>query len=72
MIQGIKQLSIDDSVEFTDNISEADVMLALQSKLKKNSRLQAAARSHGISIYVAKVNLSIVNVAFPYSSSSYN
>ncbi|CAI9787720.1 unnamed protein product [Fraxinus pennsylvanica] len=56
MIQGIKQLSIDDSVEFTDNISEADVMLALQSKLKKNSRLQAAARSHGIPIYVAKAN----------------
>ncbi|CAA2981621.1 uncharacterized protein ycf45 [Olea europaea subsp. europaea] len=56
MIRGIKQLSIDDSVEFTDNISEADVMLALQSKLKKNSRLQAAARSHGIPIYVAKTN----------------
>lgn len=54
-MQGIKQLNIDDTVEFTDNISEADVLLALQSKLKKNSRIQAAARSQGIPIYVTKV-----------------
>lgn len=58
MIQGIKQLNIDDAVEFTDNISEADVLLALQSKLKKNSRIQAAARSHGIPIYVTKTSSS--------------
>lgn len=55
MIQGIKQLNIDDAIEFTDNISEADVLLALQSKLKKNSRIQAAAKSHGIPIYMTKV-----------------
>ena len=43
-MQGINQLNIDDTIEFTDNISEADVLLALQSKLKKNSRIQAAAK----------------------------
>lgn len=55
MVQGMKQLKIDDAIEFTDNISEADVLLALQSKLKKNSGLQAAARSRGIPTYVSKV-----------------
>ena len=59
MIQGMKQLKIDDAIEFTDNISEADAMLALQSKLKKNSRIQAAAHSHGIPIYVTKVRVPI-------------
>ncbi|XP_060209290.1 protein SEEDLING PLASTID DEVELOPMENT 1 isoform X2 [Lycium barbarum] len=58
VMQGMKQLNIDDAVEFTDNISEADVLLALQSKLKKNSRIQAAARSHGIPIYVTKTSSS--------------
>ncbi|KAK4486666.1 hypothetical protein RD792_006724 [Penstemon davidsonii] len=56
MEQGIRQLKIDDTIEFTDNISEADVLFALQSKLKKNSRLQAAARSRGIPIYVSKTS----------------
>ncbi|XP_027061641.1 protein SEEDLING PLASTID DEVELOPMENT 1-like [Coffea arabica] len=56
MIQGMKQLKIDDAIEFTDNISEADAMLAMQSKLKKNSRIQAAAHSHGIPIYVTKAS----------------
>ncbi|XP_075075994.1 protein SEEDLING PLASTID DEVELOPMENT 1 isoform X2 [Nicotiana tabacum] len=58
VIQGIKQLNIDDAIEFTDNISEADVLLALQSKLKKNSRIQAAAKSHGIPIYMTKTSSS--------------
>ncbi|KAF3669767.1 putative transcription factor TCP4-like [Capsicum annuum] len=58
VMQGIKQLNIDDAVEFTDNISEADVLLALQSKLKKNSWIQSAARSHGIPIYVTKTSSS--------------
>lgn len=57
-MQGINQLNIDDTIEFTDNISEADVLLALQSKLKKNSRIQAAAKSHGIPIYVTKTSSS--------------
>ncbi|KAK4373953.1 hypothetical protein RND71_004630 [Anisodus tanguticus] len=58
VMQGIKQLNIDDTIEFTDNISEADVLLALQFKLKKNSQIQAAARSHGIPIYVTKTSSS--------------
>uniref|UniRef100_A0A5B7ARP5 AAA+ ATPase domain-containing protein n=1 Tax=Davidia involucrata TaxID=16924 RepID=A0A5B7ARP5_DAVIN len=56
VIQGIKQLEMDDVVEITDNISEADALLALQSKLKKNPRIQTAAKSHGIPIYVTKTN----------------
>ncbi|KAL0306566.1 UNVERIFIED_CONTAM: protein SEEDLING PLASTID DEVELOPMENT 1 [Sesamum radiatum] len=56
MLQGMKQLKIDDTIEFTDNISEADVLLALQSKLKKNSGLQAAAKSRGIPTYVSKTS----------------
>ncbi|XP_052179093.1 protein SEEDLING PLASTID DEVELOPMENT 1 [Diospyros lotus] len=56
VMQGIKQLKMDDEIKITDNISEADALLALQSKLKKNSRIQAAARSHGIPIYVTKTS----------------
>ncbi|KAL0399451.1 UNVERIFIED_CONTAM: protein SEEDLING PLASTID DEVELOPMENT 1 [Sesamum radiatum] len=56
MVQGMKQLKIDDTIKFTDNISEADVLLALQSKLKKNSGLQAAAKSRGIPTYVSKTS----------------
>ncbi|PIN20877.1 hypothetical protein CDL12_06433 [Handroanthus impetiginosus] len=56
MVQGVKQLKIDDTIEFTDNISEADVLFALQSRLKKNSGLQAAARSRGIPTYVSKTS----------------
>ncbi|CAL5377037.1 unnamed protein product [Camellia sinensis] len=57
VIQGIKQLEMDDEIKLTDNISEAHALLALQSKLKKNPRIQAAARSHGIPIYVTKMQL---------------
>ncbi|KAA8523976.1 hypothetical protein F0562_010593 [Nyssa sinensis] len=56
VIQGIKQLEMDGVVEITDNISEADALLALQSKLKKNPGIQAAAKSHGIPIYVTKTS----------------
>lgn len=56
MIQGIRQLKMDDTaVQLTDNISEADALLALQSKLKKNPGIQAAAKSHETPIYVTKV-----------------
>lgn len=66
MIQVIKQLRMDDAaIWLTDNISEADALLALQSKLKKNSRIQAAAKSHDIPIYVTKV---LITVAFLASS----
>ncbi|RZC69059.1 hypothetical protein C5167_032145 [Papaver somniferum] len=54
VIQGVKQLKADDRVELTDNMSEADAVLALQAKLKKNPRIQAVAKSHDKSIYVTK------------------
>lgn len=54
--QAIKQLKLNDAaIELTENISEADALLALQSKLKKNSRIQAAVKSHNTPIYVTKV-----------------
>lgn len=54
-MQGIKQLKMDSTVRLTDNIGEADALLALQSKLKKNSHIQAAAKNLHIPIYVTKV-----------------
>ncbi|KAL3652609.1 hypothetical protein CASFOL_002290 [Castilleja foliolosa] len=59
VIQGVKLMKLENRIAFTDNISEADVLLALQSKLKKNSRLQAAARSRGIPTYVSKTSSSV-------------
>ncbi|XP_014494549.1 uncharacterized protein ycf45 isoform X1 [Vigna radiata var. radiata] len=57
VIQGIKQLKINDAaIQLTDNISEANALLALQSKLKKNPGIQAAAKSHDIPIYVTKTS----------------
>ncbi|GMH05594.1 hypothetical protein Nepgr_007434 [Nepenthes gracilis] len=56
VIQGIKKLKLDDIIELTDNISEADVLLALQSKIKKNPRIEAAAKSHDIPVYVTKTS----------------
>ncbi|KAF4348634.1 protein SEEDLING PLASTID DEVELOPMENT 1 [Cannabis sativa] len=58
VIQGIKQLKIEDntSISLTNNISEADAVLALQSKLKKNPRIQAAFKSHNIPIYMTKTS----------------
>lgn len=47
----------DVALQLTDNISEANALLALQSKLKKNSGIQAAAKSHDIPIYVTKVTI---------------
>ncbi|GMP86155.1 hypothetical protein CsSME_00039039 [Camellia sinensis var. sinensis] len=47
---------MDDKIKLTDNINEAHALLALQSKLNKNPRIQAAARSHGIPIYVMKTS----------------
>lgn len=56
VIQGINQLKMDAAVRLTDNISDADALLALQSKLKKNAKIQAAAKSHDIPIYVTKTS----------------
>lgn len=56
MIQGIRQLKVENSVEITDNLSEADALLALQAKLKKNPKIQAAAKSHDLPIYITKTS----------------
>ncbi|XP_028755552.1 uncharacterized protein ycf45 [Neltuma alba] len=62
IMQAIKQLKMNDwALQLTDNISEANALLALQSKLKKNPRIQAAAKSHDIPIYVTKTS-SLVQV----------
>jgi hypothetical protein len=45
----------DADLQLTDNISEANALLALQSKLKKNSRIQDAFKSHDIPVYTTKV-----------------
>ncbi|GAB4849413.1 hypothetical protein Ancab_004210 [Ancistrocladus abbreviatus] len=60
-MQGIKKLKLDDEVELTDNIIEADVLLAQQAKIKKNPRIQAVARAHGMPVYVTKTS-SLVHV----------
>ncbi|KAG0450739.1 hypothetical protein HPP92_026538 [Vanilla planifolia] len=56
VLHAIKQLEIEETFVLTDNISKADALLALSSKLKKNSKIQAAARSKGIPIFVTKTN----------------
>ncbi|XP_024628507.1 protein SEEDLING PLASTID DEVELOPMENT 1 isoform X2 [Medicago truncatula] len=57
VIQGVKQLKMNDAdLQLTDNISEANALLALQSKLKKNSKIQAAFKSNDIPIYVTKTS----------------
>ncbi|KAK3426924.1 hypothetical protein EUGRSUZ_F03249 [Eucalyptus grandis] len=57
IIQVVKQLNLgEDVIQLTDNISQAHALIALQSKLKKNPGIQAAARSHGIPTYVTKTS----------------
>ncbi|OMO74838.1 hypothetical protein CCACVL1_16433 [Corchorus capsularis] len=55
-IEGLKKLKMDATVRLTDNISEADAMLAQLSRLKKNSGIQAAVKSHNIPVYVTKTS----------------
>lgn len=43
-------------VTLTYNISEADAVIALQSKLKKNSQIQAAVKSQDIPVFFVKTN----------------
>lgn len=56
------QFKSDYAIQVTDNISEAHAILALQPKLKKNSRIQAVAKSHDIPIAVIKTS-SMLNMA---------
>uniref|UniRef100_M8ASP2 Phosphotyrosine protein phosphatase domain-containing protein n=1 Tax=Aegilops tauschii TaxID=37682 RepID=M8ASP2_AEGTA len=43
-------------ITLTYNISEADAVIALQSKLKKNSQIQAVLKSEDIPVFFAKTN----------------
>lgn len=60
MVQAIRELKKNDTIGLTDNISKADGLLALHSKLKKNSRIQVVAKSRDIPIYVTKVAMCIL------------
>jgi hypothetical protein len=54
-LQAIKQLELEDIVTLTYNISEADAVIALHSKLKKNSQIQAVVKSQDIPVFFVKV-----------------
>eukprot|EP00268_Persea_americana_P033975 TRINITY_DN33604_c1_g1_i6.p1 TRINITY_DN33604_c1_g1~~TRINITY_DN33604_c1_g1_i6.p1 ORF type:complete len:666 (-),score=139.09 TRINITY_DN33604_c1_g1_i6:391-2388(-) len=56
VVQAIRELKKNDTIGLTDNISKADGLLALHSKLKKNSRIQVVAKSRDIPIYVTKTS----------------
>ncbi|KAF8732930.1 hypothetical protein HU200_015280 [Digitaria exilis] len=55
-LQAIKQLELEDVVTLTYNISEADAVIALHSKLKKNSQIQALVESQDIPVFFVKTN----------------
>ncbi|CAL5046101.1 unnamed protein product [Urochloa decumbens] len=55
-LQAIKQLNLEDVVTLTYNISEADAVIALHSKLKKNSQIQAVVKSQDIPVFFVKTN----------------
>ncbi|KAK8939192.1 hypothetical protein KSP39_PZI010978 [Platanthera zijinensis] len=56
VLQAIKLLEREETILLTDNISKADALLGLQSKLKKNSQIQSLARSYNIPVFVTKTN----------------
>ncbi|KAH0467556.1 hypothetical protein IEQ34_002589 [Dendrobium chrysotoxum] len=56
ILQAVKQLEMEETIVLTDNISKADAVLGLHSKLKNNSQIQTLARSYDIPIYVTKKN----------------
>ncbi|XP_015694431.2 protein SEEDLING PLASTID DEVELOPMENT 1 [Oryza brachyantha] len=55
-LQAIKQLELEDVITLTYNISEADAVIALQSKLKKNAQIQAVVKSQDIPVFFTKTN----------------
>ncbi|XP_006300819.2 uncharacterized protein ycf45 isoform X1 [Capsella rubella] len=59
VLQAIKQLDMETAVELTDDISEAEALLALQAKIRKNPRIKSLATSHSIPVYVTKTNSGI-------------
>ncbi|XP_074564516.1 protein SEEDLING PLASTID DEVELOPMENT 1 [Curcuma longa] len=54
VMEAIKHLGIDEMIKITDNISEADAFIAWHAKLKRNSHIQAVAKSSGIPVFVTK------------------
>ncbi|CAM8906362.1 unnamed protein product [Rhodiola kirilowii] len=56
LLQVTHRFKSDYRIQVTDNISEADAILALQPKLKKNSRIQAVAKAHDLPISVIKTS----------------
>ncbi|KAJ3708965.1 hypothetical protein LUZ61_012670 [Rhynchospora tenuis] len=54
--EAIMQLGMDGIVKTTDDMSEADALLALSSKIKKNQHIEEFAKSQGIPIFVTKTN----------------
>ncbi|KAK3128431.1 hypothetical protein QOZ80_6BG0461530 [Eleusine coracana subsp. coracana] len=61
-LQAIKQLELEGVVALTYNISEADAVIALQSKLKKNSQIQAVVKSQDMPVFFVKTN-SLVQIS---------
>ncbi|KAJ4798160.1 P-loop containing nucleoside triphosphate hydrolases superfamily protein [Rhynchospora pubera] len=54
--EAIMQLGMDEIIKTTDDMSEADALLALSSKIKKNQHIEEFAKSRGIPIFVTKTN----------------
>ncbi|KAJ1704446.1 hypothetical protein LUZ63_004225 [Rhynchospora breviuscula] len=54
--EAIMQLGMDGIIKTTDHMSEADALLALSSKIKKNQHIEEFAKSRGIPIFVTKTN----------------
>lgn len=51
----ITQLGMNEVMRTTDIISEADAVLALSAKIKKNQHIEELAKSRAIPIFVTKV-----------------
>lgn len=55
---------MEETIVITDNISKADALLGLHSKLKKNPQIETLARSYDIPVFVTKVSSSRQKLGF--------
>lgn len=55
---------MEETIVLTDNISKADALLGLHSKLKKNPQIETLARSYDIPVFVTKVSSSVQKLGF--------
>lgn len=55
MSEAITQLRMAEVIRTTDDIKEADAVLALAAKIKKNQHVEEIAKSRAIPIFVTKV-----------------